>query len=251
VLYPDNSYGRLARDLFAGKVLEAGGRLVSSVSYAVDKADFQEEVRRLARESGWSGTLPTPAPDAAAPFSEHPGTGAEQRELPPGMAAELAQQRAGLPFDALFIPDDYRKVSLIAPYLAFHDLRGVVLLGTNAWNSPHLVESAGEYLRDAVFVDGFFAESGTPPVPDLVAEFRMTLQREPGLLEALAYDSLSLFAEAFERAQPKTRSGVRDALARTEGYPGLSGPTRFDAEGRARKPLYLLAIQDNRIRQIQ
>ena len=265
VLYPEDNYGRLARDLFVKRVQETGGRVVSSVSYGDQEADFQEEIRRLAgTAAGWpEGHAPEPASafrtaagpgtgtaGDAPPAGEVPEPPGEGSGFPSGLGTEWGARRALLPFDALFLPDNYRKVALIAPTLAFQDLRGIVLLGTSAWNSPHLAESAGEYLREAVFVDGFFSESSMPPVPDFVVEFRNEFQREPGVLEALSYDSLMILAEGFGRAQPKTRSGLRDAMAHLEGYPGLSGFTRFDEEGCAQKTLYLLAIKDKRIQQI-
>jgi branched-chain amino acid transport system substrate-binding protein len=281
VLFPENGYGRLARDLFARKVQEAGGRLMSSVPYGAQKADFQSEIRLLVgdsfirrNEAGESGQLAgSPPPQglraqavgeasanegsASQGSADEGGSSAQGAEasLPagpprPGQSPGDAERRALLPFDALFIPDDYRKISLIAPYLAFYDVRGIVLLGTSAWDSARLMEGGGEYLRDVVFVDGFFAGSNLPPVVDFVEEYRSAFGREPATLEALSYDSLMILAEAYHRADPATRAGVRASLAHLQGYPGLSGSTTFDAEGCAQKHLYLLSIQDNRIQQL-
>lgn len=154
------------------------------------------------------------------------------------------------PFQVLFIPDHYRKVALIAPHLAFYDVNDITLLGTNAWNSTQLVELAGEYVRDAVFADGFFAESNMPNVREFVEEYLRAFQAVPRVLEALGYDSLLMVEDAFHRAQPKTREQVREALATMEGYTGLSGYTRFSEDGSAKKKVYILSIVGNRIRQI-
>jgi ABC-type branched-subunit amino acid transport system substrate-binding protein len=139
---------------------------------------------------------------------------------------------------------------LIAPHLAFCDLDEITLLGTNAWNSPSLVEQAGEYVRDAIFVDGFFAESAIPYVRDFVENYERAFQREPRVLEAQGYDSLRILEEAFYEAALKTRDHVREAILEMDGYSGLSGYTRFDDEGCATKRLYLLSIRQNRIEQI-
>jgi len=251
LLYPANSQGKLAHDLFIRKVQEAGGRVSSSISYGTQEADFQQEIRLLVgdaylpKDPGKGGGNQGERTSRSRNSTED---GSGSAESQPG--AQEADKRPPLPFEALFIPDDYLKISLIAPYLAFYDIRGIVLLGTSAWNSPLLVQRAGEYLQDAIFVDGFFAGSRSLAVADFVEEYLTTFGREPGLLEALGYDSLMILDEAFLRAQPKTRTGLRDSLAGIRGYPGLTGNTRFDRNGCARKNLFLLTIQDDRIQEI-
>ena len=265
VLYPDNDYGRLARSLFEDTVLEKGGEVISSVSYEEEETDFQEEIRLLVGETYWeemksreklkgkknvllveSGTDEEGRNAPEDSKTGEPAGGSED----PWKVEEMEEEPLLPPFEALFVPDNYPKVSLIAPHLAFYDLNEIVLLGNSAWNSSHLVERAGEYVRDAVFVDGFFAESAMPHVRDFVEEYRTTFQRDPRVLEAQGYDSLLIFEEAFHQAHPKTRDRVRSVLSLMEGYPGLSGYTRFDEAGCAKKRLYLLSVIQNRIQQI-
>ena len=50
-------------------------------------------------------------------------------------------------FDAVFIPDTYNMVGLIAPQLRFYGIEDVLLLGTNLWHSGHLMEMARKYVQ--------------------------------------------------------------------------------------------------------
>ena len=245
ILYPNDAYGTQARDRFQEKVTEMGGEVVSSVPYGGNETDFQDEIRLLVGESYWRGIKERERKQGFRPTLEEDD---QQEETASGVSSGAGS--SGLPFEALLIPDQYRKVALIAPHLALFDLSGILLLGTNAWNSPRLVESAGDYVRGSVFVDGFFAESSVPFVRDFVQEYRTTFQRDPGLLEAEALDSLRMLETAFDQAEPKNRTGVRDALSSMRDYPGLSGYTSFDGNGCAKKLLYLLSVQDNRIEQV-
>ncbi|MEW6442882.1 MAG: penicillin-binding protein activator [bacterium] len=249
VLYPNDGYGRLARDRFLAKVSAMGGEVVSSVPYGGQETDFQDEIRKLVGERYWQALRDGQARKGFKPTLEDD----EDRDeaVAPESSGAAPAGAAELPFQALFIPDQYRKVALIAPHLALYDISGILLLGTNAWNSPHLVESAGDYVRGAVFVDGFFAGSPMPLVKDFMLEYRGSCGRDPGLLEAEALDSLWMLESAFERAASKTRAQVRVALSVMEAYPGLSGSTRFDAEGCAEKRLYLLSVMDGHIQPIE
>lgn len=253
LLYPADEYGAIARKTYLDRVGEMGGEVVSEVSYPKDETDFQQEIRTLLGEEYYNEMkrreeeaekrdLLRRSPGAS------PGTG-ESHLLP---LEEMEEEEPLVaPFEALFVPDQYRKASIIAPYLAFYDLNDVVLMGNNAWNSVRLLEEAGEYVRDAVFVDGFFAESEMPHVRRFVDDFDRAFDRKPRVLEAQGYDSLLILEDAFHQAHPRTREGVRDALGRISGYPGLSGATSFDEEGRAVKRLYLLTVDQNRIREIR
>ncbi len=261
VLFPADDYGTLARDVFADKLFEMGGDMVATASYQADETDFQDEIRLLLGEEYWlemKRREREKKEEAVLLKKKEALSGLEEDSefLEPASEDELAVEEEDLeepllpPFEALFIPDHYKKVTLIAPYLAFYDLNDVFLLGTSAWNSPHLVERAGDYVRDSVFVDGFFAESRMPHVKDFVEQFQREFQREPRVLEAHGYDSLMMLEEACYQAASKTRGKVREALLSITGYPGLAGYTRFDENGCATKRLYLLSVMGNRIEEI-
>lgn len=258
VLYPKDSYGMLSKDLFEKKVLDMGGDLISSVSYEEGETDFQDEVRRLVgpeflrevarreKEREQEKLLEEGRGDDAAGEGVQSGS-----EAGAGPDEEDVEEEPVLPpFQVLFIPDHFRKVALIAPTLAYYDVDEITLLGTNAWNSSQLVELAGEYVRDAIFADGFFSESNIPYVREFVEDYQRAFQAEPRVLEAQGYDSLLMLEDSFRQASGKTREEVRDALAHMEGYPGLSGYTSFNEDGSAKKRLYILSIVGNHIQQI-
>jgi len=43
------------------------------------------------------------------------------------------------------------------------------------------------------------------------------------------------------------RDSIREALARTQGFPGVTGKTSFDSQGNASKEMWVLRIRDGRI----
>ncbi len=261
VLYPRDPYGKLSRDLLEQKVLEVGGELVSAVSYDEAETDFQDEIRQLVGEAyleeveQWRKAREEERrleEEGTVGLKEEGGEGEIRDETVEAAKGEEGEeeQEPEPPFQALFIPDHYRKVALIAPHLALFDVNEITLLGTNAWNSPQLVELAGEYVRDAIFVDGFFSESAMPNVRDFVEAYRDAFDTVPRVLEAQGYDSLLILENAFLRAGEKNREGVREALATMDGYPGLSGYTLFREDGSAKKRLYILSVVGNHIEQI-
>ena len=74
---------------------------------------------------------------------------------------------------------------LIAPQLAYYDIKDVYMLGTNLWHSDALIRIARQYVQGAVMPDGFFADSTSPGVQQFVATFEETYEEKPDFIEAV------------------------------------------------------------------
>jgi branched-chain amino acid transport system substrate-binding protein len=185
-------------------------------------------------------------------------------------------------FDGIFIPDDWKRVSLVGPALAVEDiitnacdprdlerirkttgkkdLKTVTLFGTNLWNSPkgqsglpELVERGGKFVTCSVFVDGFFIDSQRPATRKFVQAFRAAykdVSRDPGLLEAIGYDSALMVRQILDKARPASRGAMRDALANLKDFEGATGRTSFNEEREAIKPLFLLSVDSKGVKEI-
>ena len=198
-------------------------------SYLPEQTDFRRQVRLL------QGLDPN-APDEEEK-SEEALPGAPEEEEPP-------------PFEALFMPDYADRISMIAPQLPFYGLEGVQLLGTNGWNDPALVKTAGKFVEGAVFVDGFFRHSPYPFVQEFVEDYYASHGEEPTILEAQGYDVAGILLTLLDDQRVSSRAAVRWALAQMPIFPGVTGATRFDAQGEAVKTLFLLQVRNNVITQI-
>lgn len=225
ILSPRNTYGRKLAEAFNIEVLKLGGEVVAENTYVVGKSDFAVELKEL--------------------FKLETFERLEGRRL-------IRESTPGVEVDALFIPDNYDAVAQIAPYLAFYGLQDVVLLGSNGWNSPFLIELAEEHVEGAVFVDGFFAKSVRAETKEFVERFKRVYGYEPGLLEAESYDAamLALLSMSTIQDEFQDRNAVRDRLLSAGLYHGATGNINFDATGEALKDLFLLTVEDGRIKEV-
>ena len=179
-------------------------------------------------------------------------------------------------------PDEWKRVSLVAPALAVEDivtnacdprdlerirkttgkknLKTVTLLGTNAWSSPRarsglpeLVERGGKFVTCSVYVDGFFVDSQRPGHASASCRptARPTTTSAPGLLEAYGYDSARMVRQLIESKQaPRTRGDFREALASLKDFEGATGKTSFDDKREAQKPLFFLSITNKGVSEL-
>jgi branched-chain amino acid transport system substrate-binding protein len=251
VLYPDDGYGRGMRDHFWKMVEERGGWLVAAASYKPDSTDFGSAIREMI---GYS--LLTRSESGA--LVERESFLRRGRRLPTehaSLAREIAEGMIGpegvpLPpvvdFDALFIPDGYEQIGLLAPQLAFHELTGVQLLGAGDWYHPELIEIAQEHVSGAVISALFDADSRFSFVADFVDGYRTTFASEPDAFSAHAYDAANIVLVQLARGF-ETRDAMREGILRTQAYPGASGVTSLRPDGNARKRPFLLQVEGKRI----
>jgi ABC-type branched-subunit amino acid transport system substrate-binding protein/predicted negative regulator of RcsB-dependent stress response len=221
ILYPEDKYGIEMMNLFWDEVLRWGGEIRGVESYDTKKTDFGDEIKALT------------------------GLNFQDQET------EEEKQKPIVDFDALFIPDSYARVAMIAPQLAFYDVTGIQLLGTNAWNSKELLKGDTEYLEGAIFIDGFFRNSYYPSVRTFIDRFYVAYGREPTDMEALAYDAASIIVTILQNHTMKIRNDLRDNILSLQNYPGITGTTSFLEDGDAQKSLYVLMIRGNNIIQIK
>ena len=153
-------------------------------------------------------------------------------------------------FQALFIPDVYRRVLEIIPSLEFANMSDVVLLGGAGWDHRDLL-GGGARLEGAVFVDGFFEGSGQYGTRDFSQMIQSSYGGAPTLLEAYAYDTMKLIGNMVSRHRIDSRSGLHDALLGLHDFPGVTGDISFDKDGDARRKLFLLTVSNGDIKEIQ
>jgi ABC-type branched-subunit amino acid transport system substrate-binding protein len=120
----------------------------------------------------------------------------------------------------------------------------IQLLGTESWNQPDILATAGKSIDGAVFADSFFVGSGTPSTADFVSRFRAENNYDPSGFEAQAYDAGMLTREAIAKGA-RTRGAVLQFLRAVTRYEGASA-IASGADG-LKPDLVLLQVRDGRV----
>jgi len=233
ILYPDNAYGRYCMNLFWDRLNDMGGTVTAVESYGVDDTDFADQIKKMVG-------LYYPRPASLLQKLEDMKTPEDEEET-----VYPEEPEPIIDFDAIFIPDSFQRVAMIAPQLAFHDVLGVQLLGTSAWQSSKLVEMAKDYIQGALFCSGFVGDSEEPGVWVFVEEYRENFDADPGILAAYGYDTIRLLKKVLSEKKMLTRKDLVKALLGSQGFEGVSGIITFDSSGEAEKEPILLTIAGN------
>jgi ABC-type branched-subunit amino acid transport system substrate-binding protein len=277
MLYPNLPYGvELAND-FWDYVTENGGQVRGAESYAHDQTTFTTEAKKLVGRYYLEDRLDY---IESVREAQQQTSGMDAFRKRKAMEKVRGNVEPVIDFDAIFLPDEWKRVSLVAPALAVEDivtnacdardverirkttgkkdLKTVMLLGTNAWSSakgasglPELIERGGKFVTCSVYVDGFFVDSQRPATQRFVKAYRQANTGDPGLLEAYGYDSARMVRQLMDSKQaPRTRGEFREALANLKDFDGATGKTSFDEKREARKPLFLLSVSNKGVTEV-
>jgi len=164
--------------------------------------------------------------------------------------AQLTAIKAANP-DAIFVPGYYTEAGLIVAQARQLGIT-VPLFGGDGWEAPELIQIAGSALEGTYYSTHFSAENEDPKIKKFVADFRAKNNGEtPDAMAALGYDSAMVLADAIKRAGTTDGPKLRDALAATKDYAGLTGKTTLDAQRNATKPAVIITVKDGKFKYVE
>lgn len=159
--------------------------------------------------------------------------------------AQLTAIRAAAP-DVIFVPGYYTEVALIAKQARELGI-SAPMIGADGWEAPELLQIAGNALEGCYYSTHYSAESTDPKIQAFVQKYRERFNgRTPDGMAALGYDAMNLLADAIRRAGSAEPAAIRDALAATHGFEGVTGRIDMDKDRNASKPAAILTIKDGR-----
>ena len=159
-------------------------------------------------------------------------------------SAQLTSIRADKP-DVIFVPGYYTDAGLIA-----RQARGLgitaTLLGGDGWDSPKLAEIGGPAVEGSYFSNHYSVDDPAPVVRAFVAAYKKAYGADPDSIAASSYDAARLVADAIQRAGSTEGKRVRDALASTKDFPGVTGSITMDADRNPTKLPVILKVVNGR-----
>jgi branched-chain amino acid transport system substrate-binding protein len=156
---------------------------------------------------------------------------------------QLSSIKAAEP-DVIYIPGYYGDVALIAKQARALGM-DQPLLGGDGWDAPELWQLGGAALNNSYMSTHYSVDNPSPGIQAFVQEYKHRYGNlAPDAHAALAYDAARLLFDAIRRAGTLDSAKLRDALAQTKDFDGVTGIINMDADRNAIKPAVVLKLQD-------
>jgi branched-chain amino acid transport system substrate-binding protein len=164
-------------------------------------------------------------------------------------SAQLTSIKSKKP-DAVFMPGYYTEVGLVARQAKKLGLNAP-LMGGDGWDSPKLVEIGGDSMNGNYYSNHFSVSDPSPAIQKFVTEYKARYSATPDALAGLGYDAASILFDAIKRANSTDGAKVRDAIASTKDFPGVTGKITLDKDRNAVKPAVVLQVKDGKLEYVE
>lgn len=159
--------------------------------------------------------------------------------------ATLTKIKATNP-DMIYIPAYYQEVGLIVKQAKALGMN-VPMAGGDGWDSSKLSEIAGAEALNNTYFSSLYSPNDTSKLNvDFVSNYEKAYGQKPDVFAALAYDATNLLANAIATAKSTDGDKIKDAMAATKAFPGVSGAVTFDEQHNPIKGAVIIEYKDGK-----
>lgn len=163
--------------------------------------------------------------------------------------AQLTAIKASQP-DAILASGYYTEAGLIARQARELEVK-VPIMGGDGWDSPSLVEVAGSAIEGCFFSNHFSVEDPSPKIQEFLKKYSQRFNVSPDAMSALGYDSAMILADAIKRAGTTDGPALRNAIAATQDFNGVTGLISLNQERNADKAAVIMQITGGQFRYVE
>jgi len=239
VIAPANSFGYAMAEAFKEELARRNVEVVFEEYFNDGTHDFTPVLRRL-RHTLLRRHLEKLAADR----------GNLQKITQISRADSIKYADSTLAVGGLFMPLSADDVVKLAPQAVFHRIR-TQMLGAGGWSDPSVPVEGKRYVNNAIISVGFQPDQGSPAWLEFAKAYKAHYNEEPNSIAALGYDAAKLVIKTVDESGGADVAKLKNTLAGTRGYNGLSGTVSFDYAGGANSEAIILKVTENGFVRVQ
>ena len=144
------------------------------------------------------------------------------------------QSIKGAGAEVVFLPGYYSDAGTIIRKAREAGIK-VPFVGGDGWDSEELAKIAGDAINGNYFSNHYATEEDRPEVKNFVGKYKQEYGKTPDALAALGYDAALVLFDSMERAPSLDGKALRDAIAATKNFTGVTGTFSIDENRNAQK----------------
>lgn len=148
--------------------------------------------------------------------------------------------------DLILVPENSEKDLIIAKEIK-EDQIDAKIIGSDGWDGAlDLTDKSSEELLDSIyFVSHYARDDQSETVKEFVDSYQAKYKKMPSAFSALAYDSVYILKDAFEKANSTDSEKLIEAIKNIE-INGVTGNIRFDEKNNPYKQAVIIKIENGK-----
>jgi branched-chain amino acid transport system substrate-binding protein len=148
--------------------------------------------------------------------------------------------------DIIYAPIYYTECALMAKQAREMGITAPILTGDGA-QAPELIELGGKAVEGVYFTAHFHKEMiDTPKAKEFLDLYEKETGKELDAFAAMGADAYFIILDAIKRAGSADSTRIREALADTKGFQGISGKIILKPDGNPIKSMVINKVQDGK-----
>lgn len=148
--------------------------------------------------------------------------------------------------EMIYVPGYYEEVGKIIKQARELDMK-VPFVGGDGWDSPKLPEIAGAAaLNGAYFTNHYSVEDSSAKSKAFVEAYKKEYGLVPDAMAVLGYDAAYVLVDAIKRAGSTEGAKIKDALAATKDFDGVTGKLTLNQNHDAVKSAVIIEFKDGK-----
>ncbi len=143
----------------------------------------------------------------------------------------------------IYVPGYYAEVGAIAKTAERLEVK-LPMMGGDGWDAPDLYKIGGKAVEGHYFSNHFAPDVASEGAKKFIAAFEKAHKAKPSGLAALGYDAARVLFAAIKTAGNTDPKAIRDAIAATKDFEGVTGKITINDKRNAVKSAVVLKIKD-------
>jgi branched-chain amino acid transport system substrate-binding protein len=159
-------------------------------------------------------------------------------------SAQLSKIKGATP-DVLFLPNYFNDVPLQIQQARKLGMTCKVI-GSDGWDNQELIKMGGKDMEGTYFTNHYSPDVDRPASKAFIAKYTKKYNTQVDAAAALTYDSVYLLVQAIEKAGKADPKAIRDAIASTKNFDGVTGAITFNGSGDPVKGAVIIRIENGK-----
>jgi len=159
-------------------------------------------------------------------------------------SAQLSKIKGSNP-DVLFLPNYFNDVPLQIQQARKLGMTCKVI-GSDGWDNQELIKMGGKDMEGTYFTNHYSPDVDRPASKAFIAKYTKKYNTQVDAAAALTYDSVYLLVNAMEKAGKTDPKSIRDAIASTKNFDGVTGAITFNGSGDPVKGAVIIRIENGK-----
>jgi branched-chain amino acid transport system substrate-binding protein len=159
-------------------------------------------------------------------------------------SAQLSKIKGANP-EILFLPNYFNEVPLQIQQARKLGLTCPVI-GSDGWDDPQLIKLGGKDMDGTYFTNHYSPDVNRPAAKHFIAAYQKKYGVLPDAAAALTYDSAYILFKAIAKAGKADSKAIRNAIASTKGFTGVTGDITYNGSGDPVKGAVVIRIENGK-----